>query len=135
MIPATVPKIAETKLEETKCQWPNCKENSQIKLSLPMYERLESGNFVLASTEGVKVILPFCLYHGIISGNHQFGIAKEESGPNYIFIGPVQLISLIESVMGARETTKMQQPKNRFEVAKLKKGYKKMIAKQQEAMQ
>jgi hypothetical protein len=116
-----LPPDAEERLTGANCQWPKCPEKSQIKISVPMFELTESGGYVRSSTEGIKVILPFCMYHGVISGNGQFGVAKEGGGPNYNFVGPVHLISLIESVMGARETTKIQQPRNKKEVAKIKK--------------
>ena len=108
------------------CRWPSCDEISNISIALPELVTDEDGNIISKNLDGMPV--PFCMYHGIIAGSGHFGVIRLE-GNKLQLHGQFPLVELIEAVMGAREATKVTQPKSLEEFKHLKKKVKEGISR------
>lgn len=98
-----VKKIMEG-ITQAKCSYPECDKKNMITVSLPIISDLESGQ--IEASEGMALGVPFCNYHSFIAMSGHFGIKTDPKGEKNKLFAPFPMITLIESVIHAREMDK-----------------------------
>ena len=92
--------------DEVLCQWPECK--------CKRYSRIPVVVDNPRPDEPPNHLMDFCKYHLLIVGGGHFVANKQPN--NTFLVGPFGQVSVIESVMAAREMTKQDQPRTMEEV-------------------
>lgn len=100
-----------------ECAFNKCTGTATQEVHVPV-GTLTNGMPEIAQPHKLAVA-PVCDYHFYIVSAGNF-IAQEKDGKT-VLAGPYGLIEIIESVMAAREMTRKKQPKDKAELARLRR--------------
>jgi len=95
------------------CDWPSCKAKATMPCGIEIDLPPQNEN------EPTILQRKFCKYHFFIASGQHFELTKT-TNYNYVMTGPFGTVKLIESVMAARELTRIDQPRTKEEIQAIK---------------